>query len=67
MSKKRNRRVNNTLSIVFSFNPENNDDLYFIEKFISKSFKTSFFNLYYDKNILKHREFFLRIENKFKF
>ena len=66
MSKKRNRRVNNTLSIVFSFNPENNDDLYFIERFIFKYFKKFLFNLYYDKNILEYRKFFLRIKNKFK-
>ena len=53
--------------MVSFFNLENNNDPYFIERFTFKSFKTSFFNLYYGKSVLKHRKFFLRIKNKFKF
>ena len=66
MSKRRNRRVSSTSSIIPFFSPENNNDSYFTEGFTSKSFKTSFFNLYYNKNILEYRKFFLHIENKFK-
>ena len=37
-----------------------------MEGFIFKSFKTFLLKLYYNKNILEYREFFLRVENKFK-